>query len=155
MLATPLRSEAGGLGVILIRRREVRPFTEREIARLEIFARLAATAIERERLSLELREALDQQTAMSEVLGSIAGSPTDVPTVLESIARNALRVSHSSQVTVVLVEGDILRVAVRDGQPMGIFAAGAALPIDDTTMVGRAVLARHTVQVEDSRSTGR
>src|SRR5262245_7478452 len=112
-LATPLLREGTAIGVINIRRTEVRPFTDKQVALLETFASQAVIAIENVRLfkelqerNAELREALEHQTATAEVLGIISRSPTDVQPVLEAIVESAAKVCGVDDVVLRLREGD-------------------------------------------------
>jgi GAF domain-containing protein len=111
-LATPLLREGTAIGVINIRRTEVKPFTDKQVALLETFASQAVIAIENVRLfkelqerNAELREALEHQTATSEVLGIISRSPTDVQPVLDAIVESAARVCGIDDVLLRLHEG--------------------------------------------------
>ncbi len=97
------------------RRIEVRPFTPAQIKLLETFADQAVIAIENARLFRELKEALEQQTATSEILGVIASSPTDIQPVLDAVAKNAARVCNAEDATIRLVEGNLLRFGAHYG----------------------------------------
>src|SRR5262249_55554623 len=114
-LAAPLLREGVSIGVIFIRRSEVRPFSDKQIKLLETFADQAVIAIENVRLfkeiqerNAELREALEHQTATSEVLGIISRSPTDVQPVLDAIVESAARVCGIDDVVLRLREGNSL-----------------------------------------------
>ena len=87
VLAAPLLREGVAIGAILIRRTEVRPFADKQIALLKTFADQAVIAIENVRLFQELKESLEQQTATSEILGVIASSPTDIQPVLDVLPK--------------------------------------------------------------------
>ena len=98
-LATPLLREGTAIGVINIRRTEVSPFTEKQVALLETLppkllsqSRTCGYSRELQDRNAELREALEHQTATSEVLGIISRSPTDVQPVLDAIVESAAKV---------------------------------------------------------------
>src|SRR5262249_6888880 len=115
VLVTPLLREGVAIGTIQIRRPEVRPFSEKQIALLKTFADQAVIAIENVRLfkeiqerNAELREALEHQTATAEVLGIISHSPTDVQPVLDAIVESAAKVCGIDDVALRLRESEMM-----------------------------------------------
>ena len=112
-MAVPLRQKGELIGTLIARRTEVRPFTPVQIKLLETFADQAVIAIENVRLFNELKQALEQQTATSEILGVIASSPTDLQPVLDAIVASASQVCGGGNVNIRLIEGNVLRPGAR------------------------------------------
>jgi len=150
ILAMPLIRESSALGGIVLRRTEVRPFNEKQIALLRTFADQAAIAIENVRLFNETKEALERQTASAEVLRVISGTPADAQPVFDAIAQSALRVFKVSHVGINVVEGDVIKVKATGGShdPRGEFS----IPLDRNSTAGRSVLDRALIEVEDTES---
>ena len=84
-------------------------FSPKQIALVETFARQAAIAVDNVRLFNETKEALEQQTAISEILRVISSSPTDVQPVLDAVAERAAHLCDAPVARVLLVDGDVLR----------------------------------------------
>jgi class 3 adenylate cyclase len=91
MIGAPLTRGEDIVGVLILRRHDPKPFTTDEIHLLETFADQASIAIENVRLFEETKEALEQQTAISEVLKVISGSAFDLKPILETITESAAR----------------------------------------------------------------
>src|SRR5262249_48928694 len=162
-LAVPMRREGATIGVIVAWRTEPRPFTTTQIELLKTLAAQAALAIENVRLFSELKEknealtqahaqvteALDQQTATSEVLQVISSSPTDIQPVLNTVAASSARLCEAQDTHIYLVDGDVLRLAAHYGPlPSGVVGE-STLPLIRGTLNGRAVIERRVAQIAD------
>jgi two-component system, NtrC family, sensor kinase len=151
-LSAPLLREGVAIGAILIRRSEVRSFTDKQIELLKTFADQAVIAIENVRLFSETKEALEQQTGTSEILRVISRSQTDVQPAFDAIAEAAMRLcgAHSSLVTT--FDGELLHlVAQADISPEGREVVRDVYPRRPSrgSASGRTVLTRAIVQIPD------
>ena len=129
VLFVPLRKGGRLLGMIAAARHEVRPFSEKEIGLLENFAVQAAIAIENARLFNETQEALEQQTATSEVLEIISSSPGDLDPVFQKMLENACRVCEANFGTINLWNGEEFNNVARHNMPPAFAAFRQQTPI--------------------------
>ena len=154
ILTVPMLRADELLGVILIYRHEIRPFTENQIALLETFADQAAIAIENARLLRELQaknadltEALEQQTATAEILRVISTSPTNLQPVLDTVVKSAVRFCGANDAEIYQVDGASFTVAAHYGPIPG--PTGRRIPVQRGSLAGRAVLERQAAHVAD------
>ena len=161
VVVVPMLKEQELVGAIVVYRREVRPFTDKQIALVQNFAAQAVIAIENARLLNELRqrtddltESLQQQTATSEILDVISKSPTDSQPAFDAIVRSGLKLFPDAAIMIALPEGDKVRsAAVADADPGGAEAlrARTPLPLSREFITSTAILDRREVDLPDAR----
>ena len=161
-LSVPLIHAGKAIGVIVIRRTQVRPFADRQIDLLKTFADQAVIAIENARLfeaeqasKRELQEALEQQTATADVLKVISRSALDLQRVLDALVESAARLCDAHDAAILQVLGDSLRPVAHHGQiplagPVGQFT----IPLERGLITARAVIDRRTIHVADILAEG-
>ena len=157
-LAVPLLREGTAIGNILVRRREARPFTDKQIALVENFAAQAVIAIENTRLLNELRqrttdltESLEQQTATSKVLEVISRSAFDLQAVFETVAESSVRLCGADRAFIFRFDGELLRLEVAFNAPQRLreFITQNPIGLDRGSASGRAALERRTIHIPD------
>ena len=146
-LSVPLMREGVAIGTINLRRTERQLFSDRQVALLQTFADQAVIAIENVRLFTETKEALERQTATSEILQVISSSPTDVQPVFDAIAKSAARLCEAFDAVVYRVDGDVLHPVAHSGS----FTRGP-VPLVPGTINGRAVIERRLIHVVDAQA---
>src|SRR5262245_57550908 len=158
-LSVPLLRAGEAIGVILLRRREMRPFTHKQIELLKTFADQAVIAIENTRLfeaeqasKRELQESLEYQTATSEVLGVISRSPTSVQPVFGAILDCAVRLCGADLGGICRVyDGQLEAIAFNPSTPdiLAVVRESYPRPVDTTSLTGRAVVEARVIHVPD------
>jgi GAF domain-containing protein len=158
-LSAPLLREGTAVGVIQLRRTEVQPFTDKQVALLQTFADQAVIAIENARLfkelevrNAELTDTLARQTATGEVLRAISRAQTDAQPVFDIIAESAQRLCGAGFGQVALYDGALLHMtAFHNVNPEGVEALRLRFPApaDRGSAMGRALQTRAVGQIPD------
>ena len=151
MLGVPLLRDGTPSGVIVLSRRAVRPFSNKQVELVKTFADQAVIAIENNRLLNELREALEQQTATSEVLKVISSSPGDVQPVFETMLESAVRICDAKFGNIYRWDGDALHLMASHNTPAALAEARGRSPNrpGPETPTGRMIATKTFVHVAD------
>jgi GAF domain-containing protein len=161
VLSVPLARDGRALGAITVARRVVQPFSDQQIALLKTFADQAVIAIENVRLFTELgtrndelRVALEQQTATSEVLKVIGRSTFDLQPVFETLAENAVRLCRAERAFILRIDGGMLRFAAlyNAGPELAEFLITHPVAPGRHSAAARAALERQVVHIHDVRA---
>jgi len=149
----PMMRGDAAIGAISVVRRTPGPLTDKQIALLRTFADQAVIAIENVRLFNETKESLEQQTAISEILRVISGSPGDVQPVLQAVAERAARICEAKDSDIIIVDGQAMRAAAAIGD-LGRPQSSETVPLDRTTVMGRSIVDKTTVHIADLQAAG-
>jgi two-component system NtrC family sensor kinase len=158
LLAVPLLREGAAMGVFLLARNEVRPFSQKQIELVETFADQAVIAIQNVKLfdevqarTAEVTEALKQQTATADVLKVISRSAFDLQPVLDTLTESAAQLCEADMSGICRSDGSDFYYASSFGFSPGWldFTRGRQLNIGRGSVVGRVLLGGSFVQIDD------
>ena len=156
-IAVPMLKNNELVGCFFIYRKEVRPFTEKQIDLISNFAKQAVIAIENTRLLNELRESLQQQTATSEVLQVISKSPGELEPVFRAMLENATRICEAKFGNLLLYDGEAFRVAALHGAPPAWAAVRRREPVirpGPKNLLTALATTKQLQHIADARLTG-
>jgi GAF domain-containing protein len=156
VLATPLVREGAAIGAIVLRKIEPGAFSASQVSLIESFADQAVIAIENVRLFNETKEALERQTATSEVLKTISRAPFELQPILDTLVQNAARLTAADNADLVSFSGGVLRDVARVGETSEEYRrviadqmGGIGYVPGRGTLVGRTLLERRPVHIVD------
>jgi GAF domain-containing protein len=153
-LGIPLLRENTPIGVLVLTRSELKPFTDKQVELLTTFADQAVIAIENTRLLNELRESLQQQTATADVLKIISRSTFDLQAVFATLVESAAKLCRADKATILRLKDDQLQLVAAYGlsDEFAEYMRTRALPLDQSSVSSRTLLEGRPVQVPDVMS---
>ncbi|MGP0083126.1 MAG: GAF domain-containing protein [Steroidobacteraceae bacterium] len=153
LLSVPMLKENELVGAFTIYRQEVRPFSDKQIELVQNFAAQAVIAIENTRLLNELREALEQQTATSAVLGIISSSPGELDPVFKAILENAARICQAQFGTLNIYDGSAFRsVALHNPPPQFAMRLGEVIRPHPESGLAYVARTKQIAHIDDIRT---
>src|SRR5215831_14546518 len=157
MVTVPMLKGGEAVGAIVIYRREVLPFTARQVELVESFAAQAVIAIENARLLNEQRESLERQTATTEVLKVISSSPGELEPVFQAVLDSATRLCEANFGILYRYEGGAFHAVALRGAPPGFAEFQQRAPIHPlpSSGLGRIVSTRQPVHIIDAMAEQR
>ena len=155
VLYVPLMNKGTAIGVILVSRRNPGPFSPHHVVLLRTFSDQAVIAIENARLFNDTKEALEQQTATSEVLEVISSSPGELDPVFQKMLENACRVCEANFGFLQLWDGESFRSPAAYNVPPALAALRMNVPVHPHPLSGLhvAMQTRRLVHRHDVRDT--
>src|SRR5439155_11889859 len=151
IVAAPLVRDAVTIGAVVVARRPMQPFSDRQVRLIETFADQAVIAIENVRLFNETKEALEQQTATSRVLEVISRSAFDLQSVFDVVVESANKLCRGDWSYLFRREGELFHLVASDGgiPELVNYEHAHPTPIVRSTMIGRVALERGIVHIPD------
>jgi two-component system, NtrC family, sensor kinase len=150
-LGVPLLREGRPIGVFVLTRPVVKPFSDKQIELVQNFASQAVIAIENTRLLDELRESLQQQTATADVLQVISRSTFDLQVVFDTLVQAAARLCRADKANIARIKGDQVEYVAVHGFPPGFleYMRSLGLKVSRGSVSGRAALEGCIIHVHD------